>query len=156
MNTQFGHVKIKTRIGTFSPASLKSAKDIRSIKTCLVQDDYEKCDMFSYSLGIRQVKGQQVNGLFATILLLSEIAAIRIKAHTKWTETEHQENASADAHAQEAAAETVRVVAYVNEVLSAFEKMIPCCPALPFVILGPLQHSHSHLLNQRNQQAKWW
>lgn len=82
------------------------------------------------------------------------MAVIRIKAHTKWIETEHQENALADFHAQAAAAETVRVVAYVNEVLSAFEKMIPC-PTLPFVILRSLQHSSSHLLNQRNQQANW-
>lgn len=155
MNTQCGYVKVKTRIGPFSPGSLKSAKDIRSVKTCLVQDDHKKCHMFSYSLGLQQVKGQQVNDLFATILLLSEIAVIRIKAHTNWIETEHQENALADFHAQAAAAETIRVVAYVNEVLSAFEKMIPCCPTLPIVILGSLQHSNSHLLNQRSQQANW-
>ena len=68
------------------------------------------------------INREEVHDLLAATLSLSETAVIRTEAHTNGIETETQGNALPGFHTQAAATEAVRVVTYVNEVLSAFEK----------------------------------
>ena len=50
------------------------------------------------------------------------------EVHTKWTESEYQENALADFHAKAAATEAIRIVANVGKICSAFAKMATQLP----------------------------
>lgn len=54
--------------------------------------------------------GQQVNNLLTAILLLSEIAVIKIEAHTKRTKPEYEGNTLADFHAKAAPTESLKIL----------------------------------------------
>lgn len=71
--------------------------------------------------------GWQVNELNA-ILLPSQTAVIKIKAHTKKTEPKYQENALADLYAKAAATESGKIVAHAGEVYSTDAKNDPLLP----------------------------
>ena len=79
-----------------------------------------KCCRMSSGTPIRNE--QQVNDLLTAILLPSEIAAIKIEAHTKRTEPHYQGNAIADFHAKATATESKKVLARVDEVHSPSTK----------------------------------
>ena len=74
---------------------------------------------FSYVLWDPIKNWQQVN---TAVLLPLEIAVIKIEAHTKSTESEHQGNGLADFHVKAAATESVKIVAHADEIHSASAK----------------------------------
>jgi len=79
------------------------------------------------SSGTPVKNGRQVNDLLTAILLLTQTAVTKIKAHTKKTEPEYQENALADLYAKAAATESGKIVAHAGEV-SAAAKNDPLLP----------------------------
>lgn len=119
MNIALGRVKIKLRIGPFSPGSLKSARDKRSITLLWYQTAVRSVHVpMFYGTPINR---EQAHDPLAATLLLPATAVIRTEAHTERRETETQGNAVAGFHAQAAATETIRLVTYVKEILFAFE-----------------------------------
>lgn len=64
-------------------------------------------------------KGQQLNGLLNAILLSSEIAIIKIEAHTKRIKSDYQENLPPEFHARAVAPESIKILAHVDKFHSA-------------------------------------
>lgn len=79
---------------------------------------------------------QQVHNLLTAVLLLSEFVVIRIEAHAKETEPEHQGNAPADCPGKAAPTESTKMVVHVDRVCSAFAKNDP--PSKNLAILRSL------------------
>ena len=90
---------------------------------------------FLHPLEFQSKMWNKLKDFFIAILLLSEIAVIKIEAHTKRAEPECQGNALDDFHAKIAATESTKIAACVDEVHSASAKKkngpsLPdfCCP----------------------------